>query len=165
MSAVYVPQNFVDSVVGKKKLIPLQTAYLIPVSSSRIGMLLAALLNSLPFRVQMTAFAERARGAYFRHFSWTVGLGFIPTVLLDQLNPKFVARNKSDVRDLVRLSSALHRSVDEGAVQELDCAVSREYGLSVEQQNVLNSYLEFMCSAAPLSAPLFEESGDTELAT
>ena len=52
----------------------MQTVYFVAESNEANGAKLVVLLNSIPVRVFICSFAERARGGYFRHISWTVGL-------------------------------------------------------------------------------------------
>jgi len=163
MEATYVPAYWNDPILGRKKVIPLQTAYLIPVRSARAGLLLTAILNSLPFRVQMVAFAERARGAYFRHFSWTVGLGFIPRTLLDHLNPQYAPRSshKAQAQRLIKLATKLHQT-DKADVQqrlqsEVDQLMCQDFGLSGEEKKILAEYLNFMRPPLVKEASILED--------
>ena len=78
LGAVSVPAKIIDPVLGESTLIPLLTAYLIPVSSETTGFAASAFLNSLPARAYCMSFAERARGSYFRFTSPVIGLIPLP---------------------------------------------------------------------------------------
>lgn len=78
MEAVLLPEVLSDEVLGKRQLIPIQTVYFIASDDNAFLERMVVLLNSTPVRAFLSAFAERARGSYFRHISWTVALVPLP---------------------------------------------------------------------------------------
>ena len=74
IEAIPLPASYKDPRLGKRVQIALQTVYFVVESNEANGAKLVVLLNSIPVRVFICSFAERARGGYFRHISWTVGL-------------------------------------------------------------------------------------------
>jgi len=137
MEVVFVPDVFADNILGERKLITIQTVYAIAADSEEFGYALAAILNSTPVRSFITSFAERARGRYFRHISWTVGL--VPL-------PKSIAEgNVKDpvVENLIEFSKNMHKckGEDPTLAYELDKAVAKLYGLSEDDLNQLREYL------------------------
>jgi hypothetical protein len=137
MEVVFVPDVFTDNILGERKLITIQTVYAIAADSEEFSYALAAILNSTPVRSFITSFAERARGRYFRHISWTVGL--VPL-------PKSIAEgNVKDptVKNLIEFSKSMHKckGEDPTLAYELDKAVAKLYGLSEDDLNQLREYL------------------------
>ncbi len=156
MSASFVPQKVSDPLLGERHVIPLQTAYLIPTFSDQAGYLLAAALNSTCFRTQLMAFAERARGAYFRHFSWTVGLGFIPESFVNELHLNEENQNRDPALEKVlKRSEELHSGSTEdpaGTERELDSLLAPLFGIDDRELGALQAYRDFI--SPPRIAPV-----------
>jgi hypothetical protein len=149
MEAVYVPKKFRHPLLGPQLLVPIQTAYLIPAEKEK-AFALAGLLNSLPLRAFFASFSERARGAYFRHFAWTVGLAPLPRAWLKLLDIQYndPPADAASFERVQRTSEALHKcgGVDpKGKLrEELDQAVARAYGLTDAEFSAMREYLEFV---------------------
>jgi hypothetical protein len=153
MSACALPEYVDDELLGRKRLIPLQTVYLIPTENS---LLLASVLNSTAFRAQMFSFAERARGAYFRHFSWTVGLGFVPSELAEPIRTGEKSKNGS----VVEFESMLDDDLSED--KKIDLMISKLYGINKSEHKELVAYCEFV-SVAQNAEPLFSVLPDSDV--
>jgi len=120
MEAVFLPGSYKDETLGKRKLIAIQTVYFIATSDTEYDRGMVALLNSTPARAFISSFAERARGGYFRHISWTVGLIPIP--------PSF---DKLVVKDDQRQN---------------DNTIATMYGLDSKEIEALRDYHDFVYS-------------------
>ena len=137
METVLISDTFADSRLGKRRLITIQTVYSIVVDTKALGYVLTELLNSTPVRGFITSFAERARGRYFRHISWTVGLIPLPKAVSDgnMKDPK--------IKEIIRLSKRMHK--DKGPDLEvavrLDNAIAELYGISRKEVDLLRGYL------------------------
>jgi len=83
LEAVMLPESTSDERLGVRTLIPIQTVYFVAVESLSQGYLFSAIFNSTPVKSFIVSFAERARGRYFRHFSWTVGLVPLPKEMME----------------------------------------------------------------------------------
>jgi hypothetical protein len=149
-------------------LIPLHTAYLIPVTTHRAALLLAAVFNSTYFRAFVMSFAPRARGGYFRHFSWTVGLTPVPLAVVPP-NPNHIITSKPPDRqheaDMVKWATKLHGDLTEAdrhsTESDLDRTISKLYGLSSKEKEKLTAYYEFMRPTQEV-ADLFEQDDNEE---
>jgi hypothetical protein len=126
------------------QVIPIQTAYLVA-APTMLAHGLAAFLNSTPIRLYTAVFAERARGAYFRHFSWVLGALPLPEhvkVFLEGASPS------QDFERLIEISQALHENpqrADRTALEaELDSIVARLYGLTEAQLGAMREYYAFI---------------------
>jgi len=137
LETVVLPESIGDERLGEKKLVPIQTVYFIAVKSLNQGYLFSALFNSTPVRSFIISFAERARGRYFRHISWTVGLVPVPTTVIE-------GKMKDPViTEIIKLSKKLHenKGEDRELADQLDKAVARLYGLSEGELDELRKYL------------------------
>jgi hypothetical protein len=137
MEAVVIPSSYSDERLGERRAIPLQTVYFVSSGDSDLDYALAAFLNSTPVRSFLVSFAERARGRYFRHFSWTVGLIPLP----DQLRK---GKGKQPaVKSLAGLSREMHsqRGKDDEVADKIDGVVGNMFGLSREDLDQLKQYL------------------------
>ena len=151
MQATPLDKSYSFSHIGKRRLIPLHTAYLIPTETHDEAVLLAAIFNSVPFRAFVMAFAPRARGGYFRHFSWTVGMTPVPSALLSP-NAKRIGINKRNNSPngslILRIGNNLLRELTGGERSrweaELNARISELYGLSTQDLAVLLEYYRFM---------------------
>lgn len=130
LDAVPVPEHHPFEEDDPRLLIPLQTVYLIPVPEGSHPASLAILLSSGVANAFFASFAERARGAYFRHISSVVGL--LPVPRLDSL-----------------------AELKEGTEQ--DRQVGRVYGLESQELAALQEYAEFIRSAPGATPPPEEE--------
>ena len=151
LEAVFLSSHNEDSLLGKCLTIPIQTAYILPVENESIGYVAAAWLNSLPVRVYVTSYAERARGAYFRHISWVLGLLPVPEAIEGLLKSK-------DTKDrllleMEKLSRQLHSSPsksDKQATEErIDSIVCELYRISAEDVRAIREYAEFLSGIVP----------------
>ncbi|MCP8320024.1 MAG: N-6 DNA methylase [archaeon] len=146
METVIVPEFFNDERLGKKKLIAIQTVYFVAADNADLSYAFSALFNSTPVRAFITSFAERARGRYFRHISWTVGLIPLPIAMVEE------GIKDPGIQDIIRLSKKMHECKGEGVAlaDELDKAVARLYGLSDEEVTELRIFL-LSCGAPTLN--------------
>jgi hypothetical protein len=119
MEAVLLPKMYEDPVLGKKKLIVIQTVYFISSADSKFCARMVTLLNSTPVRAFIKSFSERARGGYFRHISWTVGL--VPL-------PKFFEKLPANLKN----------------GEKIDEAISKSYGLTSDEMDAVNDYYSFI---------------------
>ncbi len=119
MEAVLLPEMYSDPILGEKKLIVIQTVYFISSPDTKFCKRMVALLNSTSVRAFIKLFAERARGGYFRHISWTVGLVPLPK-LFDEL--------PINLRDQ----------------EKIDNIVSKIYGLNSEEKRAIITYDKFL---------------------
>ncbi|MFH1141898.1 MAG: hypothetical protein V1724_09645 [Chloroflexota bacterium] len=111
LGAVYVLPSMTERQFHDLPLVPPQTAYFVLVSSDLAGHTLAAFLNSLPVRVFCSSFAESARSAYYRYFSWVLGMLPLP----EDVRRLLSVRQSSVPRPLQRVlkvSRSLHSDLD-----------------------------------------------------
>ena len=162
LESVYAPRAEGE---GSETSIPIQTAYLIPVRDPEEGILVAGWLNSVAVRSWCAAFAERARGAYFRHFSWVIGLLPVPEGVTAALGKG--ETEDTSVKRLEEISAHLHENPsrpDRTALEdELDKAVAGLYGLNDSELGALRSYFDFVRAegAQPAASDEEEVEGDT----
>lgn len=135
VETVFLPKNFKDDRLGEASLIVNQTVYFITIEDPGLGYALSALLNTTPIRSFITSFAARARGRYFRHFAWTVGLLPIPKALLEKEGDQIL-------RELADLSRKLHDAKEEDVALELDRKVAQLYGIQDDDLTQLRDYLK-----------------------
>ena len=116
---MFLPKEYDDPVLGKKRLIVIQTVYFISSVDEKFCSKMVLLLNSTPIRAFIKSFAERAMGGYFRHISWTVGLVPIPNHI-DEL--------PINLKDPVKINEA----------------VSKIYRLTNEETKAISDYDSFI---------------------
>lgn len=126
------------------RVIPIQTAYLVA-APTRTAHGLAAFLNSTSVRLYTAVFAERARGAYFRHFSWVLGALPLPEHVKDFLE----GASPSQVFErLIEISQTLHENPqrsDRPALEvELDSIVAGLYGLTSDHLAAMREFYTFI---------------------
>jgi SAM-dependent methyltransferase len=166
LEAVYLPSQVETPLVGKCLTIPIQTAYILPVDDEAIGYIVAAWLNSLPVRAYVASFAERARGAYFRHISWVVGLLPVPEVIQNILQKKGVPSGL--LKEMQRLSQELHANpsrADKQAVErQIDTIVAKLYELDdAEDIPAIKAYVDFLRGQSlPAASETVVESTEDE---
>lgn len=154
--------------IGMARIVPLHTTYLIP-APRETAILLASVFNSLPFRAFLMSFAPRARGGYYRHFSWTVGLTPVPGRIVPPNSRRIRTNNPSDKEGasrIVAIGERLQGNLSEAErrhqEERLNDALYRMYDLSRPEEEVLSRYYEFM--RPPDEATGFlEESGEEEV--
>ena len=161
MGASCVPAVHTDGILGTVKLIPLQTTYLISADTDQKAYILAGILNALPVRSYFTAFAPKARGAYFRHFAWTVSLLPLPKALDKILEKHYktgLNERQSLLEDLSKISQELHSDPDERKKHQLEAKlneiVATIYNLSENDVNALESYYHFVHGTKQLELEL-----------
>jgi hypothetical protein len=169
LEAVYLPAQGEVPGLGKCLTIPIQTVYILPVDNETIGYIVAAWLNSLPVRAYVASFAERARGAYFRHFSWVLGLLPVPEAIQDLLKNGTLSEL---LKEMERLSRELHanpvRTDREDMEKRIDTVVARLYQLDDTDILALKAYSDFIAgkgmrvvsASTELSTEDFEEVGE-----
>ena len=112
---------------------------------TRIAHGLAAFLNSMPVRLYTAVFAERARGAYFRHISWVLGALPLPEQVKDFLEG---ASPSQVLERLMKISQALHENLqrsDRPALEaEMDSIVAGLYGLTQDQLAAMKEFYTFI---------------------
>lgn len=113
-------------------VIPLNTVYFIPVACERDALLLAAYMNSLPFRTFARAIAERAKDAHFRFFAWVISVLPLPR---DWRAGAFA----EPLLDLARLGVA-GNGLQEDEQNELDRLVGRAYGLDAQCMDAITGF-------------------------
>lgn len=144
MEAVIIQPKIVDSLLGERLLIPIQTVYFIATGNSKLDLGLSGLLNSTFARAFISSFSLKEMGQppRFRHFSWTVGLVPLPS--------DFTERKLSEtLRKVIRISREMHveGGKDRKLAEELDGYVAELYGLTSEELSCLNQYLH--CLGVP----------------
>lgn len=166
--AAFVPAHIDDPMIGHQLVVPLQTVYLVAPEDEALGYVLAGWLNSLPVRVYVMSFGERARGAYFRHISWVTGLLPLPSAIAELMPeaertqlPEVDGMARQALQNLQRLSRELHHQPEQWeqrAVREsLDNYVANLYGLNDEDMEALRTYYRFVRSAEQLELPTGDE--------
>ncbi len=140
---------FVPALYKGQLLVPLHTTYLMPVANKEVGLAIAAWLNSLPVRAYLSAYAERARGSYFRHFAWTVACLPVPRPILRLWEGK--KRDLRLVRRMIEISEKMHenhkRPDADKLEDELAHIVAELYGLTEKDLDALQRYWDFVqCS-------------------
>jgi hypothetical protein len=165
LEAVYLPNDLDNPIAGKSVTIPIQTAYIMPIDDKASADIVAAWLNSLPVRAYVASYAERARGAYFRHFSWVLGLLPVPTDIQDILQKKDVTSGPT--KDLQRLSQELHanplRADRQALEKQINTIVAKLYQLDNDEDvPALEAYSDFIKGGGSLgvSEPTADESGE-----
>jgi len=147
MDAVFVPALYKGQL-----LVPLHTTYLMPVANKEVGLAIAAWLNSLPVRAYLSAYAERARGSYFRHFAWTVACLPVPRPILRLWEGK--KRDLKLVRRMIEISEKMHenhkRPDADKLEDELAHIVAELYGLTDDEFEAVRRYWEFVQVQSPL---------------
>ncbi|MDP2949400.1 MAG: N-6 DNA methylase [Chloroflexota bacterium] len=166
LGAVYIPARVSDNQVGEAPLIPIQTAYFVPAPSDAAGYAFAAVLNSLPARMYASSFAESARGAYHRYFSWVLGILPLPDEVRLLLSVRG-SRVLPSLQRLLEVSRSLHADPDrpdrEALEREVDAEVARLYGLDDADMRALRDFYAFIRanpSGKPSSPP--EQESDAE---
>ncbi|MDW8029809.1 MAG: hypothetical protein RMK94_15620, partial [Armatimonadota bacterium] len=161
MDAVFVPAFHCGQL-----LIPLQTAYLIPVPNREVGMTVSAWFNSLIVRAYLSTFTERARGSYFRHIAWSVACLPVPRPILRLWEGK--KRDLRLVRRMIEISEKMHENPDRPDAEELEDElahiVAKLYGLTDDEFEALRRYWDFVRVQAPSQRKgnPREESDDSE---
>lgn len=155
LQGVFLPRDVSGNSLLSFHALPAQTAYLVPVQGEGDGEQLAAMLNSLPVRCFLSSFAERARGAYFRYFSWVLGL--LP-LALSQERSSILAQIGVLSRDLHQSPA---KSVSSGLSGSIDHLVAELYGLNDAELAAIESYAEFLRPGSQ-SAPPRQEEKDAE---
>ena len=151
MQATALEKDYNLERIGTKRLIPLHTAYLIPTETFDEAIVLTAIFNSVPFREFVMSFAPRARGGYFRHFSWTVGLTPVPSRLASTSQRRISPNGPSNPRDATQIIRAgkkllgdLDRNERRRLEGRLDEELSESYCLSSAEFATLTNYYLFM---------------------
>ena len=156
-----MPAVHTDEILGQVKLIPLHTTYLISADTDQGAYILAGILNTLPVRSYFTAFAPRARGAYFRHFAWTVSLLPLPKGL-DETFENWLMKGANDhqsfLDDLAHVSQKLHAGSDGREKRELETRlneiVAAIYNLDESDVKALEGYFHFAHGTTQLELEL-----------
>lgn len=146
LEVAYLPQRWDDPLAGKCLTIPIQTTYILPVDNEAIGYVVAAWLSSLPVRAYVASYAERARGAYFRHISWVLGLLPVPEAIHSLLQNEDAPSGLT--RDMQRLSQELHanplRTDRQAMEKEINHIVAKLYRLDDQDILALEAYVDFV---------------------
>lgn len=163
MEALYLPKDYRDRALGVRRLIPIQTVYLIPTPRRKNAYILSALLNSLPIRSYIMSFAEKASGSFFEYVGWIVGLVPLPPYLAEVLEGRLITighRERDLINRLVRISRQLHRNPNLPHLEEqLSKVVARLYDLNDSEYNALEEYFNFVYVSAEVE-PTLEEDTD-----
>ena len=132
LRACAVPQHVRSCWGATVPVIPLNTIYFISTATLDTAMLLAAYLNSTPFRTFSRAIADRAKDGHFRFFAWTVGV--LPL-------PRYWACG-TRAAALQRLASSAHAAggITADEQVQLDALVASAYGLSQSDMYALQSF-------------------------
>jgi type I restriction-modification system DNA methylase subunit len=124
LQAVLIPSETTIVLGGStftRKIILKNKIYFLVESDDRKAVCLAAFLNSMPARVFLQSFSAKARGGWFFHYSWQVGLIPIPlNMIMDVLN--FLDINMPPVQG------------------DLDKLVGSLYGLTTEQLEEMQNF-------------------------
>jgi hypothetical protein len=141
MDAVFVSDKYEGQL-----LVPLHTTYLMPVPNRETGLAIAAWLNALPVRAYLTAYAERARGSYFRHFAWVVACLPVPRPILRLWEGR--KRDLRLVRRMIEISEKMHENPDRSDANKLEDElahiVAELYELNDSEFNALKQYWDFI---------------------
>ncbi|MFQ6060722.1 MAG: Eco57I restriction-modification methylase domain-containing protein, partial [Thermoplasmata archaeon] len=142
LESSYLPRVWKSDYLGTCPLIPIQTVYFVSPEKESLGHVLVSLFNSFFVRSFIASIAERARGGYFRHIAWTMGLIPIPKKIIENLSE----RDISTVRKLERISRRLHLSPDEMPAPQNDvkALIADLYGFSEAESFALEEYYRFM---------------------
>jgi hypothetical protein len=161
IGALYLPAEYTNTVLGTVNLIPLQTAYLIPMDTEQKAYIMTGILNSLPVRSYFTSFAERARGAYFRHIAWTVSLLPLPEALNKMFEERYTTganEHQSLLEDLAQISRKLHTGPDGRERRQLEAnlneIVATIYNLDENDMRALEGYYHFVHGTRQLELEL-----------
>lgn len=156
MEAVFMPDHYYDPILGRGKLIPIKTVYLIPIDEEDLGYALTAVLNSTLVRCFIMSFTERARGGYFRHFSWVVGMVPLPKSIssLVTLRTDPGKEECATFDALVELSRRIHEEAKRGdinpeSLEELDRLIAEAYGLTKGELETIKEYFNFIYAGSP----------------
>jgi hypothetical protein len=152
MTAVFAPLSVSFPRLGRVPLVPLKTVYFIPAPTEDAGLVLAALLNSLPVRTYLMTYAERASGAYYRHLAWSVGLLPVPVPVALKLATKHLATQQPTQKDTALLdklraaSAQLHRvgGGDDALIEQVDVVSAELYGLTPDDVSKLREFVGFL---------------------
>src|SRR5208282_3788992 len=85
IEASFVSARINDVELGDSLAIPAHTTYVVATPNEQAGRALAGFLNSIVVRAFLKSYAPRARGGWYRHFSWVVGAVPIPAALSNAL--------------------------------------------------------------------------------
>jgi hypothetical protein len=161
LEACYAPAFANVPILGNQLLIPLQTAYFIPVVNELQGFAVAALLNSLPLRVYTASFSDRARGAYVHFISWVLGLIPVPLAISDLLDDN---RASERIQRLIGISRALHLNPEiperPALEMEVDRIVAQLYHLTDAQLDSLRDWYNFATPSEPGDALIPDDEED-----
>ncbi len=132
IEAAYIPAEFDDKRLGKRKLIVDHSVYF--VNAEDCALEIAGLLNSTPARVYASAFVNRTGAVYLQFFAWIIGLIPIPkTIILGK------AKNIADI------SRQLHevKGNNPSLVEKLDKEIAKLYGISNAELHNVKTFFKF----------------------
>ena len=124
LQAVLIPSETsirIDGSICTRKIILKNKIYFLVENDNKKAFCLAAFLNSLPVRVFLQSFSAKARGGWFFHYSWQVGLVPIPLNMM--------------MNDLLLLNKNMPPQQ-----QDLDKLVGAAYGLTTEQLEQMQNF-------------------------
>lgn len=152
LEAVYIPAYQENALVGKCLTIPIQTAYILPVDNETSGYITCAWFNSLPVRAYVASYAERARGAYFEHLSWVLGLLPVPEAIQGLLKSKDTKNGL--LLEMEKLSRELHsgpsKSDKQTMEERIDSIVCQLYAISdPDRIQAIREYADFLSGTVP----------------
>lgn len=161
MGASWVPAVHTDEILGTVKLIPLHTTYLISADTDQEAYILAGVLNTIPVRSYFSSFAPKARGAYFRHFAWTVSLLPLPKGL-DETFENWLIKGANEhqpfLEALTQISQKLHAGPDEREKRQLEAKLNKIvatiYNLDESDVKTLENYFHFVHGTKQLELEL-----------
>ena len=156
--------------IEKRVLVPLQTAYFIPIEERDQGLLMTGVFNSVPFRTLMMSFAVRARGAYFHYTSWIVGLGVLPvtqaTIKESWRNHNGKSATPEAIQRITEVSKQLHGHLNDATrlryQTQLEQAVAEAFHLTEGELQTLTDYYLFMRPPQEAADSLDLESSEGE---
>jgi len=151
MQATPMNRDIHSPAIGTARAITIHTAYLIPTKTFDEAILLAAVFNSIPLRAFIMSFALRARGGYFEHFSWTVGLTPVPSCLVSTSTRRISPngpRNPAESARILKVGRKLLGNLEERKrrlwEEKLNQAISVLYTLSSAELATVTNYYLFM---------------------
>ena len=138
IEAAYLPSEVDVSLdtgvnLGERDLIPTTTLQFFEQMEDDVAKKLTGVLNSSPARAYVGSYATRTGGRYCHHKAWTLGILPVPVEIFS-----------GDADHLTDLVESLHESGgDEDASEELDGEIADLYGLSDEETEAIDNFLEF----------------------
>jgi hypothetical protein len=141
LQAAVLPALCRSSLGDVGPVIPLNTLYFLPFDDTDTALLLAAFLNSTPYRTFARTAAERAKDARFRFFAWTIGALPLPTLWS-------TCRNAPALLRIARQAHA-DDGISDHDQQRLDDLVAATLRLRPPERDALDEFHHWLNGAPP----------------